>query len=300
MENWRDGKGQSYSDSITHVDFVNHPVDHSQGPFQKLPETPVGSVALAIRMGLDKVCTFMGDSPFEKKDDDETNEADEGNDSPADDAGDTEALPEAEPANPDIPVADDKSKNEALVACISELGGELPSDFTLSHPNALDLLLTVFKTLAKSKPAAEATESEDEGTDSQVKVTDPGGFQGMSLPPSVRAAIAHAERQHQDSIKARLAGLLKSGRCTPAEFQPRESQVGVVKLSLGPDEKPLLSDLEKWIDSREAVPEGTFWDDKARTQHQKLSLVNPPSHMGGQDMSEEEIQAKADWALGKR
>ena len=41
---WTDDGGQTYEDVITHVDFVNHPVDHKQTPF----------VACALRMNLDR------------------------------------------------------------------------------------------------------------------------------------------------------------------------------------------------------------------------------------------------------
>jgi len=47
---WRDGAGNDYKDVITHMDFVNHPVDNSQGPFQKCEP---GTIACALRMGLD-------------------------------------------------------------------------------------------------------------------------------------------------------------------------------------------------------------------------------------------------------
>jgi hypothetical protein len=33
LDEWQDGAGNKYRDVITHVDLVDHPVDHSQGPF---------------------------------------------------------------------------------------------------------------------------------------------------------------------------------------------------------------------------------------------------------------------------
>lgn len=48
---WADGAGNDYQDVITHVDFVNHPVDHSQSEFT--PAEP-GVIACAIRMALSK------------------------------------------------------------------------------------------------------------------------------------------------------------------------------------------------------------------------------------------------------
>lgn len=52
FENWRDGRDRHYRDVITHVDFVNHPVDDSQGPFERCQP---GYTACALRMGLSPV-----------------------------------------------------------------------------------------------------------------------------------------------------------------------------------------------------------------------------------------------------
>jgi hypothetical protein len=51
---WRDGALNEYADCITHVDFVNHPVDYSQGPFERIStETnQQPAIACALRMGL--------------------------------------------------------------------------------------------------------------------------------------------------------------------------------------------------------------------------------------------------------
>ena len=78
--NWRDGGGNEYQDVITHVDFVNHPVDHSQGPFVA---TQLGTVGMAIRMSTDMqskgvvLYQFSSDEKEKMKDYDDEKELDE-------------------------------------------------------------------------------------------------------------------------------------------------------------------------------------------------------------------------------
>ena len=75
FDSWKDGHGNEYRDVITHVDFVNHPVDHSQGPFEPAGG---GRVACALRMGLSKPYR-MAETPMDdngKKDDNGTKTAD--------------------------------------------------------------------------------------------------------------------------------------------------------------------------------------------------------------------------------
>lgn len=123
----------------------------------------------------------------------------------------------------------------------------------------------------------------------------------MSLDPRTKAAIAYAERQHQASVKTRLTALRDSGRCTPAEFAAKEPAVNVIKLSLDDSGKPDPSKLEDWLDSREAVPAGTFWDDATRTANvQKLSLSPIPAHASGQAETEEEAEATVDRMYGRK
>lgn len=288
MDKWNDGHGHEYSDVITHVDFVNHPVDHSQGPFKKVPEVAPGTVALAIRMGLDPVCTLMGDPP-PPPDDDEDGDKDADKD-----GTDNEDEDDTEPGS-------DSTSPEQVRRLVEALK---PHDLVLPDDTDATNILERLEVALGVKAAIEGKGTEDPndpagGSDSQVKVTDPGGFQGMSLDPRTKAAIAYAERQHQDSVKLRLKNLLDSGRCTPAEFQAKEPGIGVIKLSLGTDNKPEASKVEEWIDSREAVPAGTFWTDQERlSKVTQLSLVAPPAHAAGGDLTDDEAEELANWAAG--
>jgi hypothetical protein len=95
-----------------------------------------------------------------------------------------------------------------------------------------------------------------------------------------------------------LRQLLDDGKCTPAEFKTRGNSVGAVRLSLDKSGKPAASELEKWIESREAVPRGTFWDAESKLR-MAASVAEPPSNMTGQ-MSDEEANRLAGWALGRK
>ena len=288
LESWKDGHGNEYKDVITHVDFVNHPVDHSQGPFKSLPEVPAvapGTVALAIRMGLDPACTLMGAGNDDDDDDTGGTDVDE----------DDEELEEDDEELEDGKDADSPERVSRLLEALKAHDVVLPDDTDGS--NILERLEVALLTKAaiEGKGTGDGNDAGG-GNNSNVKVVDPGGFQGMSLDPRTKAAIAYAERQHQNSVKVRLKNLLDSGRCTPAEFQSKEPTVNVIKLSLADDGKPEASKLEEWIESREVVPAGTFWSDQTRTQKLSLQVVNP--QLSGGEPTPEEVQATANWALG--
>ncbi|MGH9931696.1 MAG: hypothetical protein ACREA9_21040 [Pyrinomonadaceae bacterium] len=286
MERWKDGAGNEYSDLITHVDFVNHPVDHSQGPFKKLPEVQPGSVALAIRMGLTAPCVRMGDdeNPFAKKDGDGDGKADEGD------------APPAEDKNEDMPDGSQSGKEKQLEALLAHLrndGYGLPSD--TDSGNFIERMLTasLTKQAVQQKADAEAAADKDDEEDDQqgdVTVADPG-YAAMSL---------YAENMHRDSIKAKLQTLLEQGRCKPDEASQYVEALTAVKLSLDPTGKQLgKSDVEVFIAHREAVPLGTFWDDKTRTKKMSASVLEPGDKMKF-DPSEEDAEKIVDQMFGKK
>jgi hypothetical protein len=292
FEQWKDGANNRYRDVITHVDIVNHPVDHSQGPF--VPAEP-GTVALGIRMGLSGVYRMAEDEDREDEGDDFA-----GNDDP------TETLPsgdESTEENPDLPkVHGDDKIAEAIRAHLEQLGAVLPADWSFSSDAADQILLTALKTLVKAEQDAAADKAGDDeeddpyGADEMGKVADPG-FAAMSL--ASRNALAYAERKHREDIGGRLSKLRDNGQCTVAEFDARSGGVGSIRLSLDSDGNPALSDLEKWIESRESVPRGTFWDAETRTRMQRLSIVEPPEHQR-LESSEVETQKLVDFALGRK
>lgn len=270
LPKWRDGHGNEYTDLFGHVDFVNHPVDHSQTPFAPV-ET--GAVACAIRMGLSPphflTVTRMADNPL--LDDADT---------------DLEMDGAADEEEPIIPPADEsKASVKEVLGALAEHDIVLPNDTT--EGNFLDRLHAALLTAAAHK-------SRDE-TDRDAKVVqDTQGIAAMSL---AKNAYAYAERTHRGQIAAKLKAMLEAGKCTPAEYREQSARLGTVKLSLDDRGEPRPSKVEEWIAAREAVPTGTFWDAQTRTR--LSAVVDPPENLRG-EMTSEEIQAKVDWALGRK
>ena len=278
---WKDGAGNEYRDCITHVDFVNHPVDHSQGPF--MPAEP-GAIACAIRMGLAaKPYRMMVDDEPDDKDDDDKPDGD------ADGDDDSEGSEEG--------VSDDSGRLKSVIEALGGMNIVLSED--TNTENLLAHLHQALLTAAAHRgEGVDDTDTTQNGGD-KTMVADPGAAGVTALSLEARGAIAWAEKTHRDQVAGRLKKLLADGKCTPAEFKTREKETGVVKLSLDPSGKHVvLSDLEKWIDSREAVPRGTFWEPDQRLRL-SAEVESPPSNMIG-EMSADEAQAAANWALGRR
>lgn len=299
FEKWRDGAKNQYRDVVTHVDLVNHPVDHSQGPFVESPKPEPGTVALAIRMGLGQPAVLrMGDNPFdddeEDKDGDGDGVANEGE--PTEAPAESPPMSGAEAENPDMPPkATDKTKLAAVVAGLGQLGVVLPSDFDFSADGSLDILLASLNTLIGAQNEAEAEEQEAEAEDEEkpMTVADPG-YAAMSL---------YAQRQHQDTLSKRLDELARRGNCTPAEVEKFKGSINTIKLSLDSTGKQLgKSELEQFLESRESLPDGAAWDPKTRTAKLSLEEVSPPRGMDrlSDDLTEEEVKQRADWALGRK
>jgi hypothetical protein len=142
------------------------------------------------------------------------------------------------------------------------------------------------------KPNESASNTNDKTT-----VADPG-IAALSL--EARGAIAWAERTHREQVTNRLRKLLDEGQCTPAEHKARSEHVAAIKLSLDASGQPAPSDLEKWIESREAVPRGTFWDPDTKTKKMSLtSVADPPKNLTG-DFSQTDVDETVKWALGKK
>lgn len=278
MDRWQDGAKNVYEDVITHVDLVTWPVDNSQKPF--VPVEP-GTIACGIRMGLTRMAF-----PDDVEDDGE--ESDTETESPAD--------PPAKPENPDLPKSDEPDQiSEAIRAHLEQLKISLPSTWTMTSDNAGEILLTGLKTAVLAQQTAEPKEDEEEEEDEDVMQVQDPAFAAMSL--KANAAHNFAERQYRGSIQARLASLLSAGRCTPAEATTKETEVKAVRLSLAADGEPNKSDLEKWIESREEVPQGTFWSAEVRTQKLSLQVQDPPAADGSNPEQDAEL---VNWALGRK
>lgn len=110
FDEWKDGSGNVYDDVITHVDFVNHPVDATQGAFEQVAE---GTLALALRFGLGEGKPNIYRLELDIEDDDEDEEDDE-DVVPVDDEDEDEGEEDADAADDEPPV--DNGEDDTAVA----------------------------------------------------------------------------------------------------------------------------------------------------------------------------------------
>lgn len=264
-DSWKDGGGNEYQDCITHVDLVNHPVDRSQTPF-----VPVeGTIACAIRMGLSEPAFARLAEEDEPPAEDDSDE------------GGEDELPEKTPL--------DQNKLKEVVEALKSLDIVLADDTT--SENFLNYLHTALLTAA-------AHRGEDPtGNDmnpSGTQVGDPGM---AALSVEARGAIAWAEKLHRGNVATRLQTCLNEGRCTPAEHAEWVKQLPTIKLSLDNKNQPASSRLEFFLDDRDTVPKGTYWEPGSKLRL-ALETADPPSEFG--EMTAEQIEEASNFALGRK
>lgn len=268
---WKDGAGNSYRDVITSFDLVDHPVDYSQTSF--VPAQKLGLVP-AIRMGVNtkpfRLGAAMADEEKEYDEFEEDSTDTEGDEGGSDSVPDTSMDEPAEETAPPTPVDTDptddiESNAQALGDVIAALQGMniiLPPDTAAG--NFLERLHTALLT-------AQAH---------QGMGGNPGEMPGEQIPEAASPQIATMSVQQRQrvskSLTQRIEALLKSGRCKPVEANNQKRALQTVRLSLDSEGNPRKSHIERWIEAREDVPEGTFWSNKQKTSATKLSRVPAP------------------------
>ncbi len=265
FESWKDGRGENHKDCITHVDLVQHPVDNSQTEFE-----PV--IACSFRMGLDtgKPVTYRM-AEHEESDDEDKPEKSE---NPEDDSSHEE---EADTTD------DDRLKR------IKE--GLFGMDIVLSEDTNTDNFMEHLEQAILTASAMGGDEEMEIGTEG-LDATAP---QSVGLGNSPFAKFA--SNQHRAQVNIRLSTLLEQGRCTPAEYKDKIVQLKAIRLSLDTEGNHVPSQLESWIESRESVPEGTFWDSDRRTRMSQLEVMPHPESTG--EFTNERADEVADEILGK-
>lgn len=209
------------------------------------------------------------------------------------DRDDREDREDREPQN-----AHEESESGKIKELIEELVKFdiiLPPDTT--EDDFFDRLLVGLKTAA----AHQGLDDERNGSplDTDTTVADAGGVAMLSL--QAQTALNYAERQHRSAVEATLQSLLNSGRCTPAEFHERKSQVPTLRLSLDDSGEPQPSDLEKWLASRQPLPRGTFWDAEQRSTRLSATVeVEEPPTSAGAGESPEKVNAVLAAVFGQR
>lgn len=282
--NWTDGKGRAWSDCITHVDLVNHPVDAGQTPFTKADQP---AIACSIRMGLD-----VGKPQLYRMADDEDGKA-------GDDKGDgasTQAQTTTDAdENPDMPkngeAGEDEKRLESILAHLALLTEPvvLPSDTDGS--NFLERLQVALMTAKAAKDAAAAKKAEE---DESNKEDDDDMSKATESQPQFAAMSLYTERLHRRELTNRLDALLRSGRCTPAEAKAQTEALAAVKLSLNAQGEPEKSASELWLESRESLPSGAAW--KSEDRLRMATEVKPPE-FAVEEMDDAKAQDIADQVL---
>jgi hypothetical protein len=265
-ESIKDGRGQTHENIIGACDFVVHPVDDTQTNFEE-----AGAIACSV------VRYSNGDTPqflrFSEGDDmaDENENTDGGNE--------------------DSAVTDDnggrlKKVTEALASMDIVLSDDTNEENFLEH-------------LEQALLTAAAQSGENPGTageDNEVEVTAPQ-FAAMSLER--KKEKLYLDKQNRSQLQTRLSAVLESGRCTPAEHKEQSPKLVAVRLSLDDNGDSIPSSLESWIDSREAVPAGTFWTDEQRLRLGPVEAAPHPEETEGA-LTDEQAEKMVDGLFGKK
>lgn len=250
---WRDGAGRVHKDVITHVDFVDYPVDYSQTPFKRVNDCPVVACSLRIGKNPTALSLSMADENDEKK------PAENGDAAPADSGAPADAAPAAEPVKTDPHVS-------AVVSALADMGINLPETNTPE-----DLLMSLYGALVVGGPNDPNADVQGNPGGQQMAAMDPG-YAAMSL--RLKESTAYATKMHRQSIQGRLKSLLESGRCTPDEMAKQKEAVEAVRLSLNKEGEPIKGDVEKWIESRESLPANACFSTVQRTR-MATTVVEP-------------------------
>lgn len=206
---------------------------------------------------------------------------------PSDDASPTDTIGASNEQAPDL--------LDSVLNLLHEHGITLPDDTTDdSLVNHLRVALTALLN-RQDEDDPEGDDSMDPDSDDMPQPIAPA-IATMSVQTRKaleRAAVAERAlaETHRGNTTQRLAALLRSGRCTPAEHDSHLRNLGTVRMSMQGDGTFKPNRVDHFIEDRESVPEGTYWTDKQRTQAigQKLSVVEPPDSItsgGGRSHSE--------------
>ena len=284
FDQWKDGRGEVHKDCITRVDLVQHPVDNSQTPFE--------AVACSLRMGLDtgKPETFRLAEMPEESEGSNTVDVDRLKSVIAALASMNVVLPA------DTTAMNFFERVEAALLTAAAMGGGESDDLeeaeqeqfaALSSQRGSAALSSQRDSTALSTERAE-NETSEESTDS---------LEGEGMSELESKLLNHANTQHREGVVRRLSVLLENGQCTPAEHKDKAEAAGAVRLSLNDEGVHEGSPLESWIESREAVPKGTFWSSEQRTQ--LATEVPHPEGIEG-ELSDEDADKVVDEILGKK
>jgi len=296
---WKDGAGNQYRDLITHLDLVNHPVDHSQSLAKKVEPQPI---TCCLRMGLSNQPFRLGASMADKDkydddemlDDDIDMELDDDDEMLDDDAEmldgegdvdididldddddemlgddlDAEIDSEMEDLGMDsgeemdLDIVDDGSQVGDLMLALADHDVVLPEDTSME--NFMDRLRTAL--IAKKGTSSDSQPNSD---------FDQG--ETIVADPQIATMSSYATKSYNAKLNRNLKALLKSGRCTPVEYRQRRKQAEVVKLSLNSQGKPKRNTVSEWIRSRAQLPKGAVWSSREKLKRMSSTVAQHPA-----------------------
>lgn len=282
---WKDGKGKTWADVITHVALVTHPVVSGQNNFEQIEENK-----LVMRLSLKD---YIEDKKMAKED-------------------------EKKPDEKKTEVKHSGVDSE-LLDLLAEIGLVLPDDTT--ENTFKECLKTAALTM---KHKLEELEGEDHLKDLELPLEEPTGDkeQPTVTPPPVPekqppvkeeqptmqmslttdedvvTRLSLAEKKLEESDRKNLNNdielLLRTGRITPVVANKLRNDVKTkYKLSLNSTDSPIVA----MIDTFKLLPEGNSWsqDEKVRLRNVQEEAI--PTEFA--NLSDEDADRIADQQLKK-
>ncbi len=275
FDNWTDGDGKVWQDCIGSVDLVKHPVDHRQTDFVEVPEDVACSLRV-VRLGTADEPPSVTMYRLQAEDDDM---ADENDNEGA--AGDT--------------IGNDGGRLKKVMEALAGMDIILSDD--TNEENFLEHLEQALLTAAAMEGMGGGNGGA--GSEEELAMSTPAAA-GFSLDGLAAKQQKYLDNQHRMSLSDRLTKLLREGRCTPAEHKEKAKLLPAVRLSLDNNGNVKPTILESWVASREAIPEGTFWDSQTRTRMSRLEVQPHPADMEEHEVSPERADEIADEMFGRR
>lgn len=320
---WKDGKGNVWSDVITHLALVTHPVVPGQDNFEAYNDAPVP--AGATRLSLKNKIKKNGDSDMAKRDEDEVVSKPEkyGKGEKADKnifeghanehtGIDPELLdllgsigliiPEDTTEEDFIPAL--KAAAATLKHKLDEEGGSSKDEDDLLGGLDLSGLEDALggagagegKQEAGKQPAEENVEDMSAVDNKKGPVMEQQPAMSMSLGKNnveseLAAVKSQLESSHKDSLRNQVDLLLTQGKITPVIAERLKNEVGRYKLSLNGE----TSLVQSQIDTFKLMPEGSAWGNEEKIRLSRASEESLPSEF--KNLNEDDASRLADLQL---
>lgn len=314
---WKDGKGNVWSDVITHLALVTHPVVPGQDNFEAINDdpTPVGATRLSLKNKINK----NGDSDMAKKADDEVVAKPEKEPKAKDNLFEGHAnehsgidpelldllgsigliIPEDTTEEDFIPAL--KASAATLKHKLDEEGGNSKDEDDLLGGLDLSGLEDALGGAggaedAASKPAEENVEDMSAVDNKKGPVMEQQPAMSMSLNKNnleteLAAVKSQLESSHKDSLRNQVDLLLTQGKITPVIAERLKNEVGRYKLSLNGETSLVQSQIETF----KLMPEGSAWGNDEKIRLSRASEESLPSEF--KTLSEDDASRLAELQL---